>query len=450
MTALVLELNDAGLTWTGESGVLASEPGYAVLTPAAVITGAPALAQAHLEPRLCRNRYWHDLNADPGNGDKSHAELAFLQLQKMFKDLGEPNAEVLVVTPSHYTREQLGLVLGIAQECGIKVAGLIESAVAASSRPAPDRQLLHVDAGLHRLTVSVIGQGEAAEVEREEHLIDTGVVAMMDRWAHRISELFVIATRFDPMHHAETEQRLYNALPDWVERLRPEGKLSVVLDGHSLHLEHSQFVSALEDQFRALGQLVGRLRTPGAPVALQVADRLARIPGLCDYLGKLNDCEVVALPAAHTGAAVRDAIAHLDADPQRGLRLVRRLPWRGGPLTGAAPVRDAVAAPAPEPLATHLVYQGFARPVATTLVIGRNPASDRARIVLVGDADGISAEHCEVQSRDGEFWLRDLSRYGTLVNQQRVAGEARLRPGDEIQIGSHKLAVIGMAESDGA
>lgn len=449
MTNLVLELNDAGLTWTGGSDLL-SEPGYAVLTPTEVLTGLPALAQAHLEPRLCRNRYWDELSADPGADDKSHAEVAFLQLQRMFNDLGKPNAGVVLVTPGHYSREQLGLVLGITQECGINVAGLVDGVVAASSRPSPDRQLLHLDVSLHRLSVSLIGQDDAAQVEREEHLIDTGVVAMMDRWARRISELFVIATRFDPLHHAETEQRLYDALPGWIRQLQAGEKLEVDLDGHSLHLEHSQFVNALDDQFRALAQLIGQLRTPGAGAVLQISDRLAQTPGLCDYLGKLDDCEIVTLSAAHTAGAVAAATEHLGAAPQSGLRLVRRLPWREAPLLGAVvPATTPAVASIPVPLATHLVYQGLARPVTGTLVIGRSPTPDSLRLVLVGDTEAISAEHCEVQLRDGELWLRDLSRFGTLVNHQRVAGEARLRPGDEIQIGSQTLAVIAMAETDG-
>jgi hypothetical protein len=445
---LVLELNDAGLTWTDGAHLLATEPGYAVLAPA-VLTGIPALAQAHLEPHLCRNRYWDELSAEPGADDKSHAEIAFLQLQRMFKDLGKPNADVLLVTPSHYSREQLGLVLGITQECGIKVTGLVESAVAASSRPSLDRQLMHLDMGLHRLSVAVIGQDEAAQVDRAEHLIDTGVITMMDRWAHRISELFVIATRFDPLHHAETEQRLYDALPDWVAQLRPDEKLEVDLDGHSLHLESNHFVSALEDQFRALAQLIGSLRIPGVAVALQLSDRLAKIPGLRDYLGKLDDCEIITLPASHTAVAVGAAMEHLSTQAQGGLRLIRRLPWREEPSAGQAPVTNTAAAAAPEPLATHVVYQGIARTVSSTMVIGRSPAADGLRLVLVGDTEAISAEHCEVQRRDGELWLRDLSRYGTLVNQQRVAGEARLRPGDQIQIGGQMLAVIAMAENDG-
>jgi adenylate cyclase len=49
----------------------------------------------------------------------------------------------------------------------------------------------------------------------------------------------------------------------------------------------------------------------------------------------------------------------------------------------------------------------------------------------------VSKEHCIVESRDGEFILRDLgSLNGTYVNSERVRGEIRLKHGDEIALGS--------------
>jgi hypothetical protein len=52
--------------------------------------------------------------------------------------------------------------------------------------------------------------------------------------------------------------------------------------------------------------------------------------------------------------------------------------------------------------------------------------------------------------RDGELKLRDLSRYGTFVNEKRVAGETTLSRADVIRIGSpgaelHVVDVEGAA-----
>jgi pSer/pThr/pTyr-binding forkhead associated (FHA) protein len=59
---------------------------------------------------------------------------------------------------------------------------------------------------------------------------------------------------------------------------------------------------------------------------------------------------------------------------------------------------------------------------------------------------GVSRSHCELALRDGELRLRDLSSYGTFVNERRVAGEETLHPADIIRIGSPgaELTVVTM------
>ncbi|WP_224362304.1 sigma-54-dependent Fis family transcriptional regulator [Hyalangium versicolor] len=69
--------------------------------------------------------------------------------------------------------------------------------------------------------------------------------------------------------------------------------------------------------------------------------------------------------------------------------------------------------------------------VATEVTIGRSPSCE-----IPIDDDKVSRRHARVFVRAGQVWLRDLeSRNGTLVNGQRVEGEACLLPGDRIQVG---------------
>ena len=53
--------------------------------------------------------------------------------------------------------------------------------------------------------------------------------------------------------------------------------------------------------------------------------------------------------------------------------------------------------------------------------------------------------------RDGELKLRDLSQYGTFVNEKRVSGDLAIQPADVIRIGSpgEELQAIVMEEADG-
>ena len=56
--------------------------------------------------------------------------------------------------------------------------------------------------------------------------------------------------------------------------------------------------------------------------------------------------------------------------------------------------------------------------------------------IQLGDKT-VSSEHCVIERRDGECFLRDLeSLNGTFVNDERVRGERLLRHGDELRIGA--------------
>jgi type VI secretion system protein ImpI len=55
----------------------------------------------------------------------------------------------------------------------------------------------------------------------------------------------------------------------------------------------------------------------------------------------------------------------------------------------------------------------------------------------------ISGRHCEVRFQNGAFWLLDVSRNGTFVNEasQRMANPHRLAHGDRLRIGRYIVAV---------
>ena len=71
--------------------------------------------------------------------------------------------------------------------------------------------------------------------------------------------------------------------------------------------------------------------------------------------------------------------------------------------------------------------------------------------MLNGEHGGVSRAHCEFVRRDGELKLRDLSQYGTFVNEKRVSGDLAIQPADVIRIGSpgEELQAIAMEEANG-
>lgn len=459
MTRLIaIEINDAGLVVAAPDGVLAVEPGYAVLEDREIVTGAPAYAQSRVKPRQASNRHWAELSAEPGSaaiaGVRSSAELAYAQLAKIWSEFADRADAVLLVVPSSYKSEQLGLLLGLARECGMPVRAMVDAAAAASVRPYPARQLVYVDAGLHGVTATPVEQGDEATALQPMSLESAGLASLMDAFARRIAELFVLATRFDPFHEASTEQLLYDGLSEWLGQLReePTTALSIPYAGEAfeVELERAQLLGAAQGFYKALLQLVAQTRSGRTGLAVQLSDRLARLPGIMDALSRLDDCVIVGLDAGHAAAAALEAAHAFDLGAEQ-VKLLRHMPWREAPAEEVAPVAAAAPVAAPLPDApTHLVYRGIAYPVnGEGVVIGRSKVDERRAILLEDDSRGVSRSHCEVSLVDGELKLRDLSRHGTFVNERRVDGEEVLRPADVIRIGSPGVELVAVIVEGG-
>jgi hypothetical protein len=445
MSLLAIDINDAGLAVADASGVLAVEPGFALVDRDNIVTGTEARSQARLKPRHVSNRYWSGLSLDPGSAgvaaNKSAAELAFAQLDALWQRFGARVSDVLLVVPGGYRTEQLGLLLGLAQECGMPVRALVDAAAAASSRPYPNHQLMYVDAGLYRVAATVLEQGSDAGVQTEHALSQTGLASLIDAFARRVAESFVLATRFDPFHHAETEQLLYDRLPGWLEELhdRERAELSLAYRNEEFRVtvEREALLGVAAGFYRAVTQLISQHREPGRSLVVQISDRLAALPGFVAELARLDDAHVERLDVGHAARGALLAERPGAADGTQ-VKLLKRLAWREAPAQlhlGPRVARPRSAAKTEPP--THVVYRGVVYHVgADGLVVGREAATGRRVLVVDDQASGVSRVHCEIVARDGELRVRDSSRYGTFVNEKRIGGEALLARGDVIRIGT--------------
>lgn len=445
-TIIAIEINDAGLVVADAKELLAVEPGYAVVGPNDIATGIQAYAQARLKPSQVSNRHWANLSLDDGSttgsGTHSSAELAFSQLEDIWRPYRDRTDAVILVVPTHYTSEQLGVLLGLAQECKVPVRAMVDAAAAASVRPYPDRQLLYVDAGLHRVSVTPLIQGDEVTAQSAESLESTGLAGLMESFARRIAEIFVLATRFDPFHEAATEQILYDELPAWLERLHSDTTTELLIpfrgDSFTVELERAQLLAAADGFYKAVLQLIAQTREGRSGLVVQLSDRLARLPGVAAALSRLDDALIVGLDPGHAAQAAllcADSLA-LDADQ---VKLYRHLPWRAQAeaLVKLGPKAADATADAPRPTPTHVVYRGVAYPVnGQSLTIGRSESGERRSIVVDEDTRGVSRAHCELSVSNGELKLKDLSSHGTFVNERRIDSEQVLYPADMIRIGS--------------
>jgi hypothetical protein len=424
-----------------------------------IVTGTEALRQARVKPSQVSSRYWTNLSVGSNTagveGIDSASELAHAQLKTLWTQIADKSDDVVLIVPNHYTREQLGVLLGLTQEIGIRVSGMLSSAAAVSARPYPGRQLVHLDVGLHRVSVTPLEQSDSVMALQEIGLEDTGLTSVMDLWAQRFSELFVLATRFDPLHRADTEQLIYDYLPGWLQSIQEkdvcEFELEHYQDIHRIEVRREQLLAAASGFYRALVQLVAQVRQGGASLVVQVSHHLGLLPGLMTELQRLDDALVLSLGP---DAPVMGALAMPAVESKSGqIKLLKRVPWREQAQVAVDKNVFQNSKKTPDAGSSHVVYKGIAYPVgAEGLSIGRTKDKERRSIVLEGGHSGVSGSHCELVLRDGEVKLIDRSRHGTFVNEKRVPVETTLRPADVIRIGSpgEELWVISVGKDCGS
>jgi len=461
MRRLAIEINNSGLIVADASGVLHTEPGYVSLDRKQWLTGAEAFARARLKPRDTSSSHWNRLSVEPGSasvpGRRSTAELAHAQLDRLWREIGRDVDQVVFVVPSTLAGDAPGILLGLAEECGIPVGAIVDVAAAASTRPWSSRQLLYVDADLQRVFVTPLEQGERV-IARDPLVLDNaGLGRIRDAFARRIAERFVLATRFDPFHRALTEQRLYDALGDALTALDRDGRATITVaddddDSFSVELERAELLDTVQGFYRAVRQLIAQTRSAQSELVVQLSERLAGLPGFEEELARLDGASFVPLPLGHAAMAALAAADSLGLDAP-DVRLFRHLPWREeAAAEPAVMVRRVEPRREAEPAPTHVVYQGVAYPInGAGLVIGRSQIDERRAILIESRVQGVSRAHCELTVADGELRLRDLSSFGTFVNERRIDGVQVLKAADIIRVGSPgaELTVVRVETDNG-
>ena len=471
MALVALEINGVALTGAGPGGVLFSEPGIALMHKRRMIFGSEAAEMAGRHPHLGYSGYWEILSDEPlprpARGFRSHADLAHGQLRELWKRFGESAGQVsgvILIVPAGAGEDRLALLLGIAEEAGLPVAGLVESGVAAVRGAGEGRACLHIEATGERMAVSRLAL-RGGRIHCEEVLYDgrPGMRHLRSAITGYAAGRFVAASRFDPLELDATEQELAEKLHGWLDAMLAGGERRVELEAAPVPatavLSRDEFLASIE---RLLGSVGNGLRSwcTGPQAAdVYLSGSLAGAPGCAAAFARLLACDVQVLP---TGAAALGALERFRPAAGSGNRyvLVRSLPAVGAPdrtqgsvirwpdagAAAAAGEDEITAAPAP----THLVLGARAwRIGAEGLHLGSAPQPGGLSVVLSPQA-GVSRNHCTVALENGRVLLHDHSRYGTRLNGVPTADSTPLRGGDLVGVGPLEFLVTQEVGNDGS
>jgi hypothetical protein len=466
-----LELSDAGIIAAGGEPVRLLEvdgpdvesSGVALPDNGGLIIGNDAQRTARLKPRLYANRFWDELSAEPlrqpGLEGRNNAELAYAHVSKVWRNIKQHGNAVAIAVPGFFTREQLGLILGIAQELSMPVRGFATAPVAASSKPYPRHLLFHLDIHLHRIEVTFLEQGDHLVQKDSETLSGKGLSHLYAEWVKAVADEFVRTTRFDPFDQALYEQELYTRLQKGLRQLQvyPSVMFEVRVGKrtYQVTLTYDLFAQKSEPVFRETRQLIEEMAakhgSPGAPLVIEVTDRVRRLPGYREEVHRIPGARIVELESGASALGIR-ALEHGFAAQRNdhGVAFLISRPWMAGQ---ALEYRTASGRPRAPSRPTHVLYGDMAYPISgKPLVIGCGVEGE-VGVRIEDQVAGVSPKHCTIQLSGEDVLLTDHSSNGTFVDGIRVfGGAAVLKLGQTIQVGTsaERLRLIICVQDDEA
>ena len=368
MSFAALELNDQSLLIRSDDGRLHAEPGFARLTTTGIVTGESARAAAWHAPQHVYNQYWCHLNqvplVIPHRWARHHADLAFAQLDGLWRQAGRAESLILVA-PGSFTEAQLSLLLGMLKALPTNALAVVDSALAACLEAHQDT--LFVDLQLHQSVLTLVqAHGGSLSVAEQEVLPDLGIQHIHNAVARVVSDLLIDGYRFDPLHASASEQFIYDRIPSWLTRLHWDKELSETLQAEQRTMPFILRRDVIRERIE--GRLVNLhsflSRHPGKRVVLAHGSSL-----LASLSARFGDAEIAA-----QSAAVDLCLAHFPQIEEQSDGLVRVREWQRGAPGDSAPVPD-------RPIATHLYFHDRAldlsRPVSVSLSNGHVKLLDR-------------------------------------------------------------------------
>jgi hypothetical protein len=469
MTLLGLELSDAGIIVAGDNptrllnvdGQEQESPGFAIPEKERLLVGKAASDKAHLFPLQVINRFWDQLNTEPlkkkNRHAQSHAEIAYAHLFHVWETVKQYGDEMIIAVPNFYSREQLGLILGMAQELSIPVKGFVSLPIAGSYYAYPNSMLLHLDIHLHRFEIIHLHQGEHLIAKNSSTFQEISLEQLYRIWIETIAEEFVNTTRFDPLHQAATEQELYNRLSAALDIFKTQSSFLFELS-HGKHrygitLFRDVLFQKSEKIYDEICRFIEKMRDNHGEntslTVLQTTHRIACLPGLKDKLLEIENCKIIELePGAGALGVLKLWNQLADGQSGNGASFFTSRPWQ---QTESKTSRAISHKTSHTTRPSHLLYGDVAYPISENpLIIGCDDYPFETGIHIQAKSSDVSKKHCTVQRKDDRIVLTDYSSQGTFVENRKVNKSAVLELGQKVRLGTSQetIRLIACLDND--
>ncbi|AFU98130.1 hypothetical protein [Simiduia agarivorans] len=223
-----------------------SEPALLFTGDKQLLSGRDALARARLEPAKVSSLHWQQLNQAPltpaRDGFRHHADLAYQQLT-LWLQQAQHSGPVAVATSLPYDTNQQALLAGLLNANGTPMQALAPVALLQSAGYLqrtglhPDAPFFHLEICQHNAVLTKLSCRDGQLVVLQQTpLPDQGATPLLNQWLNCLARECVRQSRYDPLHSADSEQRLFNQLLPSIKQIRA-GNLDLDIDGNKIKLD---------------------------------------------------------------------------------------------------------------------------------------------------------------------------------------------------------------------
>ena len=439
-------------------------PGFAYHEGSTFTFGRAAEDMWFVHPRRVAHTFWAKLAHDSASTlnvasrSPSFSELAFFFLreyaQRIAATAGAPTSVVLAV-PGSYLKdesseeEKVGLLLGMASELKLPLAGIVDMACAALCDPRapgfnPTLPVVVVDMHLEGTDLTLLAVEERLERKHFLHLPNSGYAQLLKHLTATMGNRFLRHTAFDILEDGRVEQTFFRQTKDFLETGADEHRyqLNTASRNYEMIAKHDQLVSDTQGFVATLVQGLHSFidHTAHAPGLCTVAltARTAALPGLAARLRSAGFMRQLRLPvgAAAAGAArigeqrlkAQADLADVPVETSVPLSDTRRMTTT---VWEARLQKSRRTEPRLSP--THAILDGIGHSLAGNgrFVIG--PATDGANLSLPESFNTVDDCVVPLIRENGRIWFVDPAAPGTTPAAgpaPRVAVEA----GDRLTI----------------
>jgi hypothetical protein len=394
-----------------------------------------------------------------GKKPPSFSELAFLFLRTYAEQLraaAGPLEKVVLALPGSYLKdaateeEKIGLVLGMAGELKLPLAGMIDSACAALCDPRalgfnPALPVVVADLHLDGADFTLFTTDGRLKRRDYVHLPQSGLALIMKQLTSTMGNRFLRHTAFDILEDGRIEQTFFRQTKEFLVSGASEHRyhINTATRGYEMIAKRDQLVT---DAASFVGSLVQSLHTflehsPHAsePCTIALTDRAGRVPGLESRLRASGFGRILRLPwgasacgAARLGASRMTVAADLGDVPletevplEDTCRLAA-LHWE------ARLVRSKE--PGPRTAPTHAIVAGIGHALGRKPRFTIGPSDVGADLALPASLEAGPDVLIPLELENGRIWFTESGSHHARKGSDGPLNRSAIEAGDRLII----------------